>query len=165
MSGNFVRSIRPAGDIEASRRPIARDENLFALHTKRTRQARSVRPGRYRRRVRTRSELGQRGEDIAAAYLSRRGWTILGRNVRCGRTGEIDIVARRSGILAFVEVKTRSSARFGTPGEAVTWRKQARIRAMARQYLATARPHASAIRFDVVEVRPGPVVTHLEGCF
>ena len=115
--------------------------------------------------MRTRSELGQRGEDIAAAYLARQGWTILGRNVRCGRTGEIDIVARRGGILAFVEVKTRSSGRFGTPGEAVTWRKQTRIRALARHYLMTERPRAAAIRFDVVEVRPGPVVTHLEGCF
>ena len=118
--------------------------------------------------MRSRNELGQSGEDLAAGYLARRGWRILGRNVRCGRTGEIDIVAERGGILAFVEVKTRTSSRFGTPGEAVTWRKQARIRALARQYLATAKPRAAAIRFDVVEVRSGAggaTVTHLEGCF
>jgi putative endonuclease len=115
--------------------------------------------------VRTRNELARSGEDIAAAYLARRGWRILGRNVRCGRTGEIDIVAERGGVLAFVEVKTRTTDRFGTPGEAVTRQKQIRIRALARQYLMSARPRAAAIRFDVVEVRPGPVVTHLEGCF
>ena len=115
--------------------------------------------------MRSRAELARSGEDIAAGYLARHGWTILGRNVRCGRTGEIDIVAERGGILAFVEVKTRSSDRFGTPAEAVTWKKQARIRALARHYLMTARPRATAIRFDVIEVRPGPAVTHLEGCF
>jgi putative endonuclease len=115
--------------------------------------------------VRSRSELARTGEDIAVAYLVRRGWTILGRNVRYGRTGEIDIVAERGGVLAFVEVKTRSTDRFGSPAEAVTWRKQARIRALARQYLMTERPRAGVIRFDVVEVRPGPAVTHLEGCF
>lgn len=123
---------------------------------------------RYRRLVDRRSELARNGEDLAARYLARRGWRILGRNVRCGRTGEIDIVAERGGILAFVEVKTRSSGRFGTPGEAVTWRKQARIRALARHYLMTRRPRAAAIRFDVVEVRSGgtgPAVTHLEGAF
>lgn len=88
--------------------------------------------------------------------------------MRCGRTGEIDIVAERSGVLAFVEVKTRSTDRYGTPGEAVTWRKQHRIRALARHYLMQTSTTASAIRFDVVEVRtggPGPLVTHLEGAF
>lgn len=115
-----------------------------------------------------RNELARAGEDIAAAFLVANGWHILGRNVRCGRTGEIDIVAERAGLLAFVEVKTRRSDRFGTPGEAVTWRKQHRIRALAREYLMRARPNAEAIRFDVVEVRtagPGPLVTHLEGAF
>ena len=118
--------------------------------------------------MRSRSELARGGEDIAASYLVRRGWTIVGRNVRCGRNGEIDIIAERAGVLAFVEVKTRSSDRFGTPAEAVTWRKQTRIRAMARQYLMTARPRAGSVRFDVVEVRwrgDAAAVTHLEGCF
>ncbi|MGH2726061.1 MAG: YraN family protein [Actinomycetota bacterium] len=115
-----------------------------------------------------RSELARAGEDIAARFLTRNGWRIVGRNVRCGRAGEIDIVAERGGVLAFVEVKTRSSARFGTPGEAVTWRKQHRIRVLARHYLMNTRIRAAAVRFDVVEVRTGghgPLVTHLEGAF
>ena len=115
-----------------------------------------------------RNALGRAGEDLAARFLEAKGWLIVGRNVRCGRAGEIDIVASRGGVLAFVEVKTRTSGRFGTPGEAVTWRKQARIRAMARSYLAQHRPRAGAIRFDVIEVRSGgprSTVTHLEGAF
>ena len=115
-----------------------------------------------------RTELARAGEEIAARFLARQGWRIVARNVRCGRAGEIDIVAERAGVLAFVEVKTRRTDRFGTPGEAVTWRKQHRIRALARHYLMTARTPASAIRFDVVEVRTGgsgPLVTHLEGAF
>jgi len=115
-----------------------------------------------------RNEIGRAGEAVAARFLEAKGWRIVGRNVRCGRAGEIDIVATRAGVLAFVEVKTRTSNRFGTPGEAVTWRKQARIRAMARDYLRRFRPRADAIRFDVIEVRSGgprPFVTHLEGAF
>jgi len=118
--------------------------------------------------VADRTELARAGEDIAARFLASRGWRIVGRNVRCGRAGEIDIVAERGGILAFVEVKTRRTDRFGTPGEAVTWRKQNRIRSLARHYLMATRARADAIRFDVVEVRSGgprPVVTHLENAF
>jgi len=118
--------------------------------------------------VAQRIELARAGEDIAARFLAAKGWRIVGRNVRCGRTGEIDIVAERGGMLAFVEVKTRSSSRFGTPGESVTRRKQARLRSLARLYLMRTKPRASAIRFDVVEVRTGgahPVVTHLENAF
>ena len=115
-----------------------------------------------------RNELARAGEEIAARFLAAQGWRILGRNVRCGRSGEIDIVADRGGILAFVEVKTRRTDRFGTPGEAVTRRKQTRIRALARSYLMRTHVRASAIRFDVVEIRAGgrrPVVTHLENAF
>jgi putative endonuclease len=118
--------------------------------------------------VAQRTELARAGEDIAARFLAAKGWRIVGRNVRCGRAGEIDIVAERGGVLAFVEVKTRRSQRYGTPAEAVTWRKQARIRSLARLYLMRTKPRASAIRFDVVAVRAGgvrPVVTHLENAF
>jgi putative endonuclease len=115
-----------------------------------------------------RSALARAGEDLAAEYLESRGWRVVARNVRYGRAGEIDIVAERAGVIAFVEVKTRRTDRFGTPGEAVTWRKQQRIRALARAYLARVRPRASAVRFDVVEVRANgarPGVTHLENAF
>lgn len=114
-----------------------------------------------------RSELARAGEDLAARFLAARGWRIVARNVR-RREGEIDVIAERGGLLAFVEVKTRRSAMFGSPGEAVTPRKRARIRALARRYLVETRPRATTVRFDVIEVVSGPrdpVVTHLEDAF
>jgi putative endonuclease len=115
-----------------------------------------------------RSALARAGEDLAARFLESHGWHVVARNVRYGRAGEIDIVAERDGVIAFVEVKTRRTDRFGTPAEAVTWRKQQRIRSLARAYLARAKPRANAVRFDVVEVRASgttPDVTHLENAF
>ncbi len=78
------------------------------------------------------------------------------------------MVARDGRYLVFVEVKTRSSDRFGTGAEAVGWRKQERMRRLAAAYLGPAL-HATAIRFDVVDValRPGlePQVRHIRGAF
>lgn len=114
-----------------------------------------------------RRELGQVGESLAATYLSARGWQIVERNVRY-REGEIDIVARRGGVLAFVEVKTRHSAAFGSPAEAVTHHKQRKIRALASRYLSERRPGARTIRFDIVDIardRGAYRVTHLEDAF
>lgn len=114
-----------------------------------------------------RADLGRRGEDLAVLVLERKGWRILERNFR-KREGEIDIVAAREGVLAFVEVKTRASRAFGSPAEAVTRRKQARIRSLALQFLAERRPGARAVRFDVVDIvceRDRFRVTHLEGAF
>ncbi|MBI4728462.1 MAG: YraN family protein [Acidobacteria bacterium] len=111
--------------------------------------------------------LGLAGEDLAARWLERRGWRVIDRNVRA-REGEIDIVARRGAVLAFVEVKTRRSRGFGTPAEAVTHRKRARIRSLAMRYLAERRPEAGEVRFDVVDIvwdRGGFSVTHIEGAF
>lgn len=114
-----------------------------------------------------RTELGRTGEDLAARFLELRGWTIVDRNVRY-REGEIDLVASRSGVLAFVEVKTRASTAYGTPAEAVTFRKAQRIRVLAQRFLAERRPRASSVRFDVVDiVRDCGTYTirHLEGAF
>lgn len=114
-----------------------------------------------------RRTLGSQGEHAAARWLSRRGWQILDRNVRY-REGELDIVACREGILAFIEVKTRRSTRRGTPAEAVTPAKAVRIRRLAIRYLAEHVVHADAIRFDVVtcEARGESFrLQHLEGAF
>lgn len=114
-----------------------------------------------------RAALGRRGEAVAAWILERKGWRVLERNYRC-REGEIDLVAARDGVLAFVEVKTRSSDRFGAPREAVDRPKQRRLRAMALRYLADRRPRARSVRFDVMDVlfEGGRFrVTHIEGAF
>lgn len=117
-----------------------------------------------------RNALGRAGEDAAAEFLTWFGWEILGRNIR-RREGEVDIVARREGVLAFIEVKTRRSAVYGTPAEAVTIRKQRRIRTLAGILLAEGIGRAREIRFDVIEARPCPcspgcmAINHIEGAF
>jgi putative endonuclease len=95
--------------------------------------------------------LGIVGENLACAALAERGYEILARRYRT-RSGEIDIVARDGGTLVFVEVKGRMSDRCGPPAEAVTWRKQRKIVAMARWYLTEHRLHGQLCRFDVVTV-------------
>ena len=79
--------------------------------------------------------VGARAEDAACAFLRDRGYEILARNLRLGH-GELDIVARRDGVTAFVEVKYRRDGRFGTPAEAVTPLKMRRILDAATCYAA-----------------------------
>jgi putative endonuclease len=100
--------------------------------------------------------LGARGEQRAAHWYAERGYQIVARNWRC-REGEIDLVVQRGPELVFCEVKTRTSDRFGVPAEAVTPRKQRRLRTLAARFLAEARANdgrglGGRIRFDVVAV-------------
>ena len=98
-----------------------------------------------------RQTLGKTSEDAAAAELERRGYEILARRYRT-RHGEIDIVARDGETRVFVEVKARATAEFGTAAEAVTLRKQRRLAAMAREYLARNELTNVPCRFDVVAI-------------
>ena len=98
-----------------------------------------------------RQTLGQAGEDAACAELLRRGYEILARRYRT-RMGEIDIVARDGRTVVFVEVKTRTSAAWGRPLDAVTSHKQAQVRRMATDYLWRAGMLDEPCRFDVVAV-------------
>jgi len=81
-----------------------------------------------------RKNFGQFGEDLAASFLSGKGYKIIERNFRT-RVGEIDIVCRRGDKIIFVEVKTRSGEMFGAPEEAITARKKQKLAMMAQQYL------------------------------
>jgi putative endonuclease len=120
--------------------------------------------------MRVKDAVGRFGEQLAVAHLEATGAVVLARNWRC-RDGELDIVARDGDELVFVEVKTRSSAAFGGPAEAVDRVKAARIRRLALQWIAAERDRNgafwSAVRFDVVAVlRTGsPRITHLKGAF
>jgi putative endonuclease len=98
-----------------------------------------------------RISLGKSGEECACRELERRGYAILARRYRT-RFGEIDIVARDGKTMVFVEVKARTSERYGDPAEAVTLHKQARVTAMAEDYLARRHLHNVPCRFDVVAV-------------
>ena len=93
---------------------------------------------------------GDWGEALVAAYLRARGYDVLAAQFRC-RMGEIDLIARKSGVLCFVEVKTRTGAEYGMPRLAVSARKRQRIRAAAAQYLALHELDCP-VRFDVAEV-------------
>ncbi len=94
------------------------------------------------------SDLGAAGEDAASAYLKSIGYRIVTRNLR-GPGGEIDIVARDGETIVFVEVKARTSRRFGSALGAVDARKRARLRSVAADYLQFVAPNARA-RFDVL---------------
>jgi len=95
--------------------------------------------------------LGTLGESLAKAALEQQGYAIIATRYRT-RVGEIDIVARDGECLVFVEVKTRRHIECGTPAEAVTPRKQRRIIAMARDFLARYQSDATSCRFDVVAI-------------
>lgn len=94
---------------------------------------------------------GKQYESLAAEYLQRQGMVILERNYR-DRTGEIDLIGRDGAFLVFVEVKYRRDLRTGEPAEAVTARKQQRIRRTAQYYLYSHRCGNVPCRFDVVSI-------------
>ena len=91
-------------------------------------------------------DLGRTGEQVAAEYLERAGLRVLDRNWRSA-TGEIDIVAAERYALVVVEVKARTGMRYGSPLEAVSRAKRARLRRLAVQWL-----NAHGIRFDQVRI-------------
>ena len=113
--------------------------------------------------------IGAWGEEQAANYLRRKGYTILGLNYS-KRVGEIDIIARRGTYVVFVEVKLRRDARFAEAREFVTRAKQERILTTAQLWLSENACRLQP-RFDVIEVYApeapkGPVeIRHLEDAF
>ena len=94
--------------------------------------------------------LGKAGEIVAGKFLVASGFKIVTQNYKC-LVGEIDIVATHKDALYFIEVKTRTSLVFGWPAEAVTPRKQNKLRQLALYYLAT-HPYGGPVTFGVVEV-------------
>jgi putative endonuclease len=99
----------------------------------------------------SRAQKGKCGESIAVAFLREKGLEILDQNVR-SPLGEIDVVARHGPTVVFVEVKSKHTARFGLPQEAVTPMKQKRLTRLAQWYLKRHRLEGQSARFDVVAV-------------
>lgn len=95
--------------------------------------------------------LGRYGERVAAQRLVDQGMVLLDRNWRC-ELGEIDLVLRDGDVLVFCEVKTRSSAAYGHPLEAVTPTKGARLRRLAARWLEEHDVHPRDVRIDLVGV-------------
>jgi len=114
--------------------------------------------------VAAKDTVGRYGEDVAARHLTQQGFVVLQRNWRC-ELGEIDIVARDGSCLVVCEVKTRRTSSCGSPVEAVTPRKAARLRRLAARWVVESGLHPPEVRIDVVSVlrppRGAAVVEHL----
>lgn len=108
-----------------------------------------------------RQRLGHHGEQMAARWYEDAGYEVLERNWR-RREGEVDLIVRRGRTVAFCEVKTRTSDRYGTGAESVLAAKQRRIRRLASRWLSELTPASGRarveVRFDVVSITAG----HLE---
>ncbi|MFE7774776.1 YraN family protein [Streptomyces sp. NPDC057445] len=117
--------------------------------------------------------LGRYGEELAARRLAEAGMAVLARNWRCGRTGEIDIVARDGDVVVVCEVKTRRGAPPGAgvfehPMAAVTPAKADRLRRLAACWLERhGEPPPGGVRIDLIGVvvprRGAPLVEHARG--
>lgn len=116
--------------------------------------------------VSRRVALGRYGEQLAARHLTDLGMVVLDRNWRCD-AGEIDLVLRDGGVLVVCEVKTRTSTAFGTPHEAITAAKLARLRRLAARWVSAHDLRPRDIRIDLVAIvrpRRGPSeVDHVRG--
>ena len=106
------------------------------------------------------------GEEVAADYLREKGYIILERDWHSGHR-DIDIIAQQENEVVFVEVKTRRNTDYGTPEQAVDWRKRRNLRYAMNHYMQYRKIDAP-VRFDIITVvgTPGcadPVVSHFEG--
>jgi len=98
-----------------------------------------------------RHEIGKLGEKFAVKYLEQIGYKILERNFEC-KQGEIDIIAIDNEELVFIEVKTRTNIKFGTPVEAVNQNKQKHLLKAVRYYLHSRNLESEFVSIDVVEI-------------
>lgn len=110
-----------------------------------------------------RRRFGSEGEALARELLKSEGARILESNYR-RPTGEIDIIARQGRTLLFVEVKRRSSTRYGRPAEAVDREKQSHILRTALLYMQEKGMTDAPARFDVIEILPEGA-RHIKGAF
>jgi putative endonuclease len=109
---------------------------------------------------------GRLGETLAAAYLELAGYRLLARNRRWGPL-EVDLIAQRGDVVAFVEVRLRSSRSHGRPEDSLGWHKRANLERAARGLLGDLAPGAGRrVRFDVIAVEVGGMglcLRHLPG--
>lgn len=99
----------------------------------------------------TRRETGLLGEKLAKDFLSRKGYRILETNYRCPH-GEMDIIARKKDYLVFIEVRTKTSDKFGSPEESITSAKMEKLRTVAEHYQQSHDNLPSSWRIDVVAI-------------
>lgn len=95
-------------------------------------------------------QTGQQGEDIAAGFLTDKGYTIMERNWRF-KHWEVDIIASKNRKLHFIEVKTRNSMRYGKPEESITREKMTHLKNAAEEYQFR-HPEWRYLQFDVIAI-------------
>ena len=107
-------------------------------------------------------KLGKKGELQARKYLKKSGWTILETNWR-NPFGEVDIIAKKGEVIAFIEVKTRLSDSFGAPSEAVQKTRKLKYIRGANYYFSNKNIDCT-VRFDIIEIYKGEL-NHIENAF
>jgi len=114
--------------------------------------------------------LGRWGETLAAQFLEKKGYKLVGLNYT-SRFGEIDVIAQNKKFIVFAEVKLRKNANFAEAKEFVDGRKQQKIRTTAEIWLAENETNLQP-RFDVVEIyapagmaTAAPIINHIENAF
>ncbi len=113
-----------------------------------------------------RQSLGRRGESIASVYLEHKGYAILDRNWRTPY-GEIDLIASKDEVVAFIEVKTRSSASLGPPEISITRKKSEHMVHAAEYYIQQHPDQDGDWRIDLISIilladSPQPMIDHFE---
>ena len=114
--------------------------------------------------TKNRLKLGRVGEEEAVKFIRKQGYRILQTNFKT-KTGEIDIIAEDKKVVAFIEVKTRTTGEYGSPLEAVNHHKQKKIVQVANQFLVQYRVENRECRFDIVAIlapTEDPVTWELE---
>ena len=109
---------------------------------------------------------GKRSEIIASEFLKHKGYKMLEVNYK-NKVGEIDVIAKDKDYLVFVEVKARTSQKFGHPLDAIDERKQQKIHAVASLYMVKHGKYGTNCRFDAISILgfENPEITHIIDVF
>lgn len=96
-------------------------------------------------------DFGKKGEELASKYLKNNGYEVINQNFRC-KLGEIDLIAIKNNTIIFIEVKTRSNTKFGTPEQAVDSNKRKHILRTSQVFLAKNKLNNYDLRFDIISI-------------
>lgn len=112
-------------------------------------------------------DLGNMGEEKASNFLIQDGYSILARNFRTNQ-GEIDIIAKKNEEYIFIEVKTRTSIKYGEPIEAINKNKKKHIVNASKYFICKNKLNNKYIRYDIIEVyinKKSQLINHIKNVF
>ena len=105
--------------------------------------------------TRQRQSIGRHGEELAQKYLRQKHYKIVEKNFRC-KSGELDIIAKEKNVVVFVEVRTKTSTRYGPAYNSVTYSKQKQVKRVAQFYISKYNLVNTQFRFDVIGITLTP---------